>query len=180
VDGQLQVPPAPNNTGVSTAALCLDTTGNAAITVPAVPNALSLYGGVPTLSHSYSDGGAAHGVRVEDLPSPVTLAGTRWMLAVDGNDVTISFRDDGTVELATDVGICATGRYDYADRLVELDLSAPHPGCGDRQLGVLTSGPLHVTSYSDGYAADTLLLASERGAVRLFPFGTTTAQAEGG
>jgi hypothetical protein len=180
VNGQLQVPPAPNNTGGSSAALCLDSSGNAPVTVPAVPHALSVLGGVPTLSHSNPDGSTAHGIRVDDLASPATLAGTSWVLALDGDDVTISFRADGTVELATDVGICSTGQYDYADRLVELNLSAPHPGCGDRQLGVLTSGPLLVTSQSDLYTAGSLLLASERGAVRLFPSGTTSTHTEAG
>jgi hypothetical protein len=180
VNGQLQAPPAPKNTKVSTAALCLDSTGNAPITVPAVPNTLSVLGGVPTLSHSNPDGSTAHGIRVDDLPSPSTLAGTSWVLAVDGDDLTISFRDDGTVELTTDVASCSTGRYDYIDRLVELELSEPDPGCGDHQLGVLTSGPLLVTSPSDLYTAGSLLLASERGAVRLFPSGTTSTHAEGG
>jgi len=180
VGGHVQTPPAPNNTGSGTAVLCVDSAGDPPMTVSAVPSAVSVRDGVRTLLHASADGSTAKGVRVDDLRSPATLAGTRWMLAVDGDDITISFSEDDTVEVTNDVAICSTGRYHYADRIVELTLSAPQLGCGDRQLGVLTSGPLLVASYSDGYAADTLLLASEHGAVRMFPSSTVTTQAGGG
>lgn len=180
VDGQLQTPAAPHATGGSTAALCVDSSGNTPLTIPAVPHAMSVLGGVPTLLHSNADGSTARAVRVEDLPAPEALGGTTGVLAIDGVDLTISFLDDGTVELTTGVASCSAGRYRYADRHLQLNLSTPQPACANRQLGVLMSGPLQVASYSDGYAADTLLLASERGAVRLFPPGTSTTEAEGG
>jgi hypothetical protein len=190
-NGRLQAPPAPNNTGAATAALCVDSAGNPPLTVSAVPNAVSVRGGIVTLQHLNADGSTARGVRVDDLPSPAALADTSWFLAVDGDDVTISFGSNGTVELKTDVTICATGRYRFTDRVVEIELSAPQPGCADRQLSVLTSGPLAAVWYSPGpllpgprrrdrEGDDTLLLASERGAVRLFPSAGAAKAAEAG
>ena len=180
VDGTVQTPLAPNNTGGATADQCLDKTGNAVMAISAVPNAVSVFRGVPTLVHSNADGSTAIAVRVDGLPSPATLAGTSWTMAIDGDDLTISFRNDDTVDLATDAAACSSGRYDYADRLIEVVLSGTESGCGDQQLTVLTSGPLLVTTGSDAYGAGTLLLASDRGAVRLVPPGTVATGAEPG
>lgn len=167
-NGTLEPAETPPATAAATAIGCPDT--DVPVTVAPVPQSVSFLARELTLVHEESDGSWAWAVRVDDLPAPDSLTRTSWTLGSADDDVSVSFRGDGTVGIAADATPCAAGTYSYGAGLLEMTLVV-EPNCRDDELDLLASGPLVAASYTDSIAADTVLLASDRGAVRLFPAG---------
>ncbi len=171
-------------TDVTTAAAptsCEDSDGTAAPIVEPPPTRLESIHGTTNMVFIDQDRITAHAQRLSDLPTPQRLAGSSWILAVDGPDVSVQFGRDGTIEFREDTMTCATGLYTYDAGVLVLHLDPAIDECSDAPLDELSASPLIVAYFSDAYVADTILLVPETGgAVRLFPasgFSRDTATA---
>jgi hypothetical protein len=175
-DGSFTTTELTNATAAATTIGCDGSDGNPLPTVGPSPERLELIDGSITMVFEDEDGIAAHAQRLSDLPTPQRLAGSSWILAVDGPDITVHFGRNGTVEFREDATACAAGRYMLDAGVLDLDLDAPLHECTDARLDELTESPLEVVSFSDDYLADTILLVPETGgAVRLFPESASTS-----
>ncbi len=173
-DGRFTTTELTNATAAASTILCEDSDGNPLPTVGPSPERLELIDGTVTMVFSDDDGITAHAQRLSDLPTPQGLAGSSWILAVDGPDVTVHFGRDRAVEFRDETTACAAGQYTYNAGVLVLDASLYQ--CTEARLDELTASPLAVASYSDDYMADTILLVPETGgAIRLFPESASTS-----
>jgi hypothetical protein len=168
-DGQFTSSEVTNATAAASTILCEDSNGNILPTVGPRPQRLESIDGTTTMVFT-DDDITAHAQRLSDLPTPRSLGGSHWILAVDGPDVTIRFTADGTVEFADDTTRCATGTYTYNTGVLILDVEAAPDQCPHARLDQLVGHPLDVATFSDHYATDTILLVPPSGGTtRLFP-----------
>jgi uncharacterized membrane protein len=175
IDGAFTTTEVTNATAAASAIDCEDSDGNPLPTVGPPPERLELIDGTITMVFTDEDGITAHAQRLSDLPTPRRLAGSTWILAVEGPDITVHFGRDGTVEFRVDTTTCAAGSYTYDADVLVLDLDASPDQCPEARLNELTGHPLEVASFSDDYLADTILLVPPTGgAVRLFPESATS------
>jgi hypothetical protein len=169
-DGRFTTPEVTNATAAASTIRCEDSTGIPLPTVGPSPERLERIDGTITMVFTDQDGNNAHAQRLSDLPTPQQLAGSSWILAVEGPDVTVQLRHDGTVDFREDTTTCAAGSYTYDAGVLELDLEAAVDQCPDARLDELTANRLNVAVFSDDYMADTILLVpATGGAIRLFP-----------
>jgi heat shock protein HslJ len=180
-EGEFTTSELTNATAAVSTISCEDSDGNPLPTIGPSPERLELIDGAITMVFDGEDGMTAHAQRLSDLPTPRGLAGSSWILAVDGPDIAVNFGRDGTVEFRDDTVTCAAGSYTYDPGVLVLDLDATPHGCPDARLDELTPSPLEVASFSDNYMADTILLVpATGGAVRLFPESASTEDTAGG
>lgn len=115
--------------------------------------------------------------RIDDLARPTDIAGSTWILAVDGPDLQLTFADELTA--GDDAGICSRTGYHYeAGQLVINPTSSVEAGCRTSLLWSLLDGRFTVARFSDGYSDSILLVPpTSAGTVRLFPGGVESAEA---
>ncbi len=174
-DGRFTTPEVTSVTVAASAMLCAYSDGNLRPTVGPSPQRLESIDGTITMVFDDQDGTTAHAQPLSDLPTPQVLAGSSWILAVDGPDIGVRFDRDGMVEFREGTTTCAAGSYTYGAGVLVLDLNASPDQCPQAPLDDLTARPLEVASFSDDYMADTILLVpATGGAVRLFPESVST------
>jgi hypothetical protein len=174
-DGMFTKPEVTSITVATSAMLCAYSDGNVNPTVGPSPERLESIDGTITMVFDDEVGTTAHAQRLSDLPTPQSLAGSSWILAINGPDIGVHFARDGTVEFRDGTTTCAVGSYTYDAAVLVLDLDASPDQCPQARLDELTGNPLEVASFSDDYMADTILLVpATGGAVRLFPASAST------
>lgn len=168
--GRFTTTESTNATAAATAILCEDSNGHQLPTVGPSPERLEQMDGTIIMVFAGEDGITAHAQRLSDLSTPPALAGSTWILAIDGPDVTVEFGRDDRVEFRDDTSTCAAGSYTYDVGVLVLDLETTPDQCPGAGLDARTQRRLEVASYTDRYVADTILLVpATGGAVRLFP-----------
>jgi hypothetical protein len=125
------------------------------------------------------DGGGSLARQTFGLASPPALRDTKWVLALDGPDLTLAFTAD-ELTASVDGAVCARIRYRYdgASLLTSPSTnSAPGP-CQRALLDGLHDVAFRVVQYTDRYSPSLLLTTLTAGTIRLYPASSVQAHVE--